>query len=255
MSDNCTQEQILNEIQQATTDFADQQTVAHRMMQIILATPNHEQQAVVEQMIGPMKPYLNILGEANTPSVVSILWWHSSRPDGVSEIDMSLFWTLFKQTFANQWVSHMAESGVDYDTTSNENGIDSVRPIEPTRPTPECPLIQFNRMPPGIREATVQMCGSFIIGFGLRGGTTKAHEEVRRLLLEFCEMYSSMGTTAPGNVQLDTVYTDYTIVPPENEMRIQRAQVMKPYRVGREQIEHQVTVFLESTDAPSDSSE
>lgn len=248
MSDHCTQEQILNEIQQATTDFADQQTVAHRLMQIILATPNHEQQAVVEQVIGPMKPYLDILGEANTPSVVSISWWHSS-----SEIDMSLFWTFFKQTFANQWVSHMAASGVDYDTTSNENGINSVRPIEPTRPTPERPLIQFYRMPPGIREAAAQMCGPLIIGFGLRGGTTQAQEDVRRLLLEFCETYSSMGTNAPGNVHLDTVYTDYTtMVPPENEMR---AQVMQPYRVGREQIERQVTVFLESTDAPSDSSE
>lgn len=253
MSDNCTQEQILNEIQQATTDFADQQTVAHRMMQIILATPNHEDQAAVTQKIGPMKPYLDLLGEANTPSVVSIIWWHSSRPDGVSEIDMSLFWTLFKQTFANQWVSHMAESGVDYDTTSNENGINSVRPIEPTRPTPECPLIHFYRMPRGIRKAAVQRCGPLTIGFGLRGGTTKAQEEVRRLLLEFCETYSSMGTNAPGNVQLDTVYTDYTTMgPPENE---RRAQVMQPYRIGREQIERQVTVFLESTDARSDSSE
>lgn len=253
MSDNCTQEQILNEIQQATTDFADQQTVAHRMMQIILATPNHEDQAAVTQKIGPMKPYLDLLGEANTPSVVSIIWWHSSRPDGVSEIDMSLFWTLFKQTFANQWVSHMAESGVDYDTTSNENGINSVRPIEPTRPTPERPLIHFYRMPRGIRKAAVQRCGPFTIGFGLRGGTTQAQEEVRRLLLEFCETYSSMGTNAPGNVQLDTVYTDYTTMgPPENE---RRAQVMQPYRIGREQIERQVTVFLESTDARSDSSE
>ena len=178
----------------------------------------HAIRQAIKDMMGPEDfPHLKCMAEKHTPAVVSIFGGHS-HPTGLSEMDASLFWKLFKQEIAKRVISSMKQRGVEYTTTQNENGINGVQPTHQA-PTPEHPVVRFYRPNDVIEQITRQVREPLLFVYGIRGctpdeHTPDVHTTLRDIITDFFATYSRMGANAPIYLPVDIAYVSYELKRP-----------------------------------------